>query len=98
MTRVKVTYLAMDEEQIPLVTADSFANLKLALDEYFGVDKNQAECLGWFPYECKYSSYYEGYYEYKWENGMEIITDQVKVYCLEFYPNTIYEVNDNPTQ
>ncbi len=42
--------------------------------------------------ESKYGDAYEGYYEYEFLFGGEIIKDKVKVYCLDYYPHTKYEV------
>ena len=102
MTRVKVTYVAMDNDgNRPIVTADSYDNLKKGLDEYYAIDNeyNEAECLGFTIYNTKYPDQYEGYYQYKWYmtvNGeKEEYIDKIKVYCIDFYPHTIYEVDDN---
>ena len=67
MTSIKVTYLALDyEDKFPITSADSFDNLKLALDNYCGADeRNSGKCLGFTPYETKYGSDYEGFYEYE---------------------------------
>lgn len=99
-TRVKVTYVAIDYEKDgykPLTTASTFEDLRLALDEYYAVGRGEAECLGFFPYNSKYPDDYEGYYEYRWRmptrDGVEEYTDTVKVYCLEYYPHTVYEIN-----
>ncbi len=92
-TRIKVTYLAIDSDNNPLTTAGSFNDLRLSLDDYFGVGgKDQtAKCLGFKPYESKYGDTYEGYYEYQFDfNGIQ--TEKVKVYCLDFFPLTKYEI------
>ena len=96
-TRVKVTYIAMDNDgNKPIMSADSFENLKAGLDDYYGCDGRGGECLGFTPYISKYSDEYEGYYQYKvsmiqYEKPIEYI-DTVKVYCINFHPHTIYEV------
>ena len=88
MTRIKVTYVAMDADHPkPILTAESMKDLKKGLDEYF-----RGECLGFFPYESKYPDDYEGYYKYKWtmtkNDGIEEYVDEIKVYCIEFFPYT----------
>ena len=96
-TRVKVTYVAMDTDgNKPIMSADSFDNLKLGLDDYYGCDGRGGECLGFTPYISKYPDEYEGHYQYKvnmiqYEKPIEYI-DTVKVYCIDFHPHTIYEV------
>ena len=96
-TRVKVTYIAMDNDgNKPIMSADSFENLKAGLDDYYGCDGRGGECLGFTPYISKYPDEYEGYYQYKvsmiqYEKPTEYI-DTVKVYCINFHPHTIYEV------
>lgn len=93
-TRIKVTYVAVDEEKIILLTASTFDDLKLGLDDYYGVDTTDrtAKCLGFTPYQTKYPDYYEGYYEYEFMFGNEIHKDRVNVYCVDYYPHTKYEV------
>ncbi len=93
-TRIKVTYLAVDsDENIPLTTASTFGDLRLALDEWYGIGKDEtAKCLGFIPYQTKYPDAYEGYYEYEFLFRDEIMKDKVKVYCLDYYPHTKYEV------
>jgi hypothetical protein len=106
MTRVKVTYVAIDEDgNKPITTADTFDNLRLALDEYYAVGNNQAQCLGFTPYETKYPDEYEGYYQYtykyKYNNTTqsdEQLTDKIRVYCIEFYPHTVYDIDNTPEQ
>ena len=97
VTRIKVTYVAVDADGFkPIASAETFDNLRLALDEYYAVDKGQAKCIGWYPFDSKYPDDYEGYYEYEWKNVVrdEVYTetDTIKVYCVEFYPKTKYEV------
>ena len=92
-TRVKVTYVAMDcDGNKPIMSADTFENLKAGLDEYYGCDGRGGECLGFTPYQTKYPDDYEGHFEYKVTMDNKTYTDQVKVYCIEYYPNTTYEV------
>ena len=94
-TRVRVTYVAMDEYK-PILSASSFEAIKEGLDEYYGVDKGQAECLGFTPYDTKYPDDYEGYYSYSYtikQYDKEITNiDVVKVYCVNYHPHTIYEI------
>ena len=94
-TRVKVTYIAMDKYK-PILSASSFEAIKEGLDEYYGVDKGQAECLGFTPYDTKYPDDYEGYYSYSYtiKRYNEDVTniDVVKVYCVNYHPHTIYEI------
>lgn len=92
MTRVKVTYVAMDSDgHKPIVTASTFKDLRAGLDDHY-----QVECLEWHPHNTKYPDDYEGYYEYAWKNIIQdeitTVIDKVKVYCVEYYPYTIYEV------
>ena len=97
-TRVKVTYVAMDcDGNKPIISADSFDNLKAGLDDYYGCDNNGGECLGFTPYQTKYPDEYEGYYEYKVtmlhpDKEPTIYIDKIKVYCIDFHPYTTYEV------
>lgn len=97
MARIKVTYLACDyEDKFPIISADSFDNLKLALDDYCGADERMtAKCIGFKPYESKYGSDYEGYFEYECckndKDWSETYIDKFAVYCVEFYPQTKYE-------
>ena len=94
-TRVKVSYIAMDEYK-PILSASSFEELREGLDDYYGVDKGQAECLGFTQYDTKYPDDYEGYYSYSYtikQYDKEINNiDVVKIYCVDYYPYTIYKV------
>ena len=94
-TRLRVTYVAMDEYK-PILSASSFDAIKEGLDEYYGVDKGQAECLGFTPYNTKYPDDYEGHYSYSYtikRYDKEITNiDVVKVYCVNYHPHTIYEI------
>jgi hypothetical protein len=101
MTSIKVTYLALDyEDKFPIISADSFDNLKLALDDYCGADeRNSGKYIGFTPYDSKYGSDYEGYFEYEccrngndW-NG-ETYKNKFTVWCVEFYPKTKIERNE----
>jgi len=83
----------------PIISASTFKDLKAGLDDYYGCDGRGGECLGFTPYQSKYPDEYEGHYQYKVkmthsdrdEKFTEYI-DTVKVYCIEYYPHTIYEV------
>lgn len=97
MSRVKVTYVAILTDGCkPIISAETFDNLRLALDEYYAVDKGGGRCMGWYPFDSKYPDDYEGHYEYEWKNvvrdKVEVEVDTVKVYCVDFYPETKYEV------
>ena len=95
-TRVKVTYVALNEYGKPITSASTFEDLRKSLDEYYAVDRTDAQCLGFVPYETKYPDDYEGHYTYSWtsiiHNEKTTELDVIKVYCVEYYPNTIYEV------
>ena len=97
MSRVKVTYVAMDLNGYkPIMTASTLDELKGGLDDYYAVGKGEAECWGWNPYEGKFPDDYEGYFTYAWKNvtrdEVTVVKDKVKVYCIEYYPHTTYEV------
>jgi hypothetical protein len=101
-TRVRVTYVAMDTDgDKPIMTAHTFKDLRAGLDDYYGCDGRGGECLGFTPYDSKYPNEYEGHYQYKVtmlnlvsDNPPNEYIDTVKVYCIEFHPHTIYEVNE----
>lgn len=95
MTFVKVTYIAINEDGKPLTSAANFNDMKKALEQYYGVDKGQAEYLGYHPYITKYPDEYEGYFEFKYVEFGKEYQEKVKIYCVEFFPHTIYEVNKN---
>jgi hypothetical protein len=94
MSRIKVTYVAcVYEDKQPIISADSFENLRKALDYYCGADeRNLARCVGFVPHQVKYPSDYEGYYEYECcEDGKgwsKTYIDKFRVYCVEFWPET----------
>ena len=96
-TRIKVTYVAVDAEaKKPIASAETFDDLRLALDEYYAVDRNEGKCISWNPLDSKYPNDYEGYYKYTWKNVVRGVTyleiDHISVYCINFYPETKYEV------
>ena len=92
-TRVKVTYVAVSDGA-PIVSAGTFDDLRKALDKYYAVGKTDAQCLGFVPYNTKYPDEYEGHYTYSYPSHDEKSTDLdvVKVYCINYYPHTVYEV------
>lgn len=93
MTYVKVTYVALNQDGKPITTADNIENILKAVDNYFGVEKGQAECLGFYPFETKYPDEYEGYIEYKYEHNEEQYLEKIRIYCIEYFPHTVYEKN-----
>ena len=92
--KIKATYLACDyEDGFPIITADSFENIRKALDEYCGADhRDLAKFISYKPYETKYPSEYEGDMEYLCcESGSDwskTFNCKFKIYCIEFYPLT----------
>jgi hypothetical protein len=94
-TYIRVTYIAMSPYGIPIMTAHTQEDLKAGLDKYYGVgEDSKIKCVGWIPYDSKYPDDYEGYYKYECDEGNgNIETDIVKVYGVEFYPTTRYEVD-----
>ena len=91
-TRVKVTYLALDEEKMPIVSADTFDNLKRGVDDYFGIGQDpKARYLGYTPYSSKYPDPYEGYWEYEVTYRDQPEREKVHILCIDFYPHTVYE-------
>jgi hypothetical protein len=34
----------------PIMTASTFEDLRVGLDDYYGVHKGEAECWGFYPY------------------------------------------------
>lgn len=93
MTRIKVTYVAQVYDK-PIVTAQRWDHLVAGLDEYYGIGNDpKVKKLDWHPYNSKYPDDYEGYFEYQvddFNGGTEI--EKVKVYCVDHYPTTRYEV------
>jgi hypothetical protein len=87
---IKVTYVACDyEDKFPIITADSFENIRKACDEYCGADeRDQAKYLGFKPYESKHGCDYEGYFEYECKLNDKTYIDKFEIYCIEFYPQT----------
>jgi hypothetical protein len=94
-TRVKVTYVALNEYGKPIISASTFEDLRKGLDDYYAVDRTEAKCLGFTPYYSKYPDEYEGYYSYSYANIRDektTETDTIKVYCIDYWPHTIYEI------
>lgn len=97
MTYIKATWIACDyEEGFPIISADSFDNLKLALDDYCGADnRNSGKCIGFTPYVTNFPCDYGGYYEYECckdgTNWDETYIHKFRIYCVEFYSQTKYE-------
>ena len=52
--------------------------------------------MGWYPFDSKYPDDYEGHYEYEWKNVVRdevyLQVDIIRVYCIDFFPETKYEV------
>lgn len=93
MTKIKVTYIAIDKESnTPILSAGSFEELRDGLDEYYGVVKGEAECFGFHPYQTKYPDDYVGFYTYKRNKRYEKDDgfDMIKVWCVNYYPHTEY--------
>jgi hypothetical protein len=98
-TYIKVTYVAMDSDGTrPIMTADCFENLQAGLDDYYGCGGRGGECLGFTPHHSKYPDEYEGSFKYKtamWHSDRDleptVYIDEVKVYCIDFWPHTKYE-------
>lgn len=98
-TYVRVTYVAMVPDGCkPIVTAHTFEDLKAGVNEYYGIAPNNpdAEFIGFEPYITKYPDEYEGDLVYSVDKTFaeEPCIERVKVYCTEFHPHTIYEVNE----
>jgi hypothetical protein len=94
-SHVKVTYVALNEDGKPIMTASEFDDLRKGLDDHYGVGRLDAQCLGFTPYYTKYPDEYEGHYSYSysWIVKDEKVTeiDVIKVYCIDYWPHTIYE-------
>jgi hypothetical protein len=98
-TRVKVTYVAMDEYK-PIITASTFEELRAGLDDYFGVGwpGSDSLCMGFIPYETKYPDTYEGHYTYSYTTKdtrtglIKTELEVIKVYCVDYHPHTVYEI------
>lgn len=92
---VKVIYVALNEYGKPIMSANTSDDLRKGLDDYYAVDRTTAKCLGFTPYYSKYPDEYEGHYSYSYTTvikGEEITEiDVIKVYCIDYWPHTIYE-------
>jgi len=92
-TYIKVTYVALSQWGKPIATAHTEEDLKAGIDEYYGIGTdNKAKYIEWVPFNSKYPDEFEGHYVYEvddFNGGLEF--EQVKVYCVDFYPHTKYE-------
>ncbi len=93
-TYIRVMYIAISQYGKPIASAHTLSDLKAGLDKYYeiGTDPN-AKYLDWTPYVSKYPDDFEGSYRYEvddFNGGLELET--VNVYCIDFYPETRYEV------
>jgi hypothetical protein len=99
-TYIRVTYVAISQYGKPIASAHTQKDLKAGLDEYYGIGKDsKAKYLDWTPYVSKYPDDFEGTYRYEvddFNGGLEL--EEVKVYCVDFYPETKYEVEDKQEQ
>lgn len=95
MTRVQVTYVAIDEYKKPIATASKFEELEKGLDAYFGVHMDSGKNLGFKRYDTKYPDDFEGYFTYETKDRENDYVETVNVYCVDYYPHTIYEDNDS---
>jgi len=95
ITYIRVTYVALSHYGKPIATAHTEKDLKDGIDEYYGIGTdNKAKYIEWVPYNCKYPDELEGHHVYEvddFNGGLEF--ERVKVYCVEFYPHTKYEVD-----
>lgn len=99
MSTIKTVYVAVPEfTDRPVVTADSFKNLQLALDDYCGINNQDpsksidpyAKRLGFEPANLKYPDEFEGTltYEVRVNPGGETVIlekEEYRVYCLDFW-------------
>jgi hypothetical protein len=94
---IRVAYVALSHYGKPIASAHTQKDLKVGLDEYYGIGKDsKAKYLDWTPYISKYPDDFEGTYRYEvddFNGGLEL--EEVKVYCIDFYPETKYEVKDD---
>lgn len=97
-TRVKMTYIAIVEGR-PIMSASTFDDLRKGLDDYYGVHTKDAQCLGFIPYYSKHPDEYEGHYSYSYltftKDTDHTEIDVVKVYCIDYFPHTIYEYGES---
>ena len=96
-TRVKVTWIAINQFNKPVLSASEFEDLQKGLDDYVGADeRGLAISKGFHPWVTKYPDDYEGYFEYELMEGNYIKEEdnieKFYIYCIEFFPHTIYEV------
>ena len=92
-TYIRVTYVALTQWGKPIVTAHTEEDLKAGIDEYYGIGTdNKAKYIEWTSNNSKYPDELEGHHIYEvddFNGGLEF--EQVKVYCVDFYPHTRYE-------
>jgi hypothetical protein len=96
-TYIRVIFVAMSPYGKPIATAHNEKDLKAGLDEYYGIGTDsKAKYIEWVDNNSKYPDELEGHHIYEVDDhngGTEI--EEVKVYCVEFYPYTKYEVKDD---
>jgi hypothetical protein len=94
-TYIRVTYVALSHYGKPIATAHTEKDLKDGIDEYYGIGTdNKAKYIEWVDNNSKYPDELEGHHIYEvddFNGGLEF--EHVKVYCVEFYPYTKYEVD-----
>jgi hypothetical protein len=82
-------YVAHDREAgYPTLAVADLKYMQRALDEYCGVDLDEAKLIKFHPYLSSYASDYVGYYEYsckRYDDWNETFTTIFHVYCIEFY-------------
>ena len=86
MINNKIVYVALDcDGDRPIVAAENFTSLKAGLDEYYGTERSDAECLGYFPDDSEFPDEYQGHFQYRstYPTGPEV--DRIKVYCLDIF-------------
>jgi hypothetical protein len=94
-TYIRVTYVALSHYGKPIATAHTEKDLKDGIDEYYGIGTDpKAKYIEWVNNNSKYPDELEGHHIYEVDDmngGLEF--EHVKVYCVEFYPYTKYEVD-----
>jgi hypothetical protein len=95
-TYIRVTYVALSHYGKPIATAHTEKDLKDGIDEYYGIGtNNKVKYIEWVGNNSKYPDELEGHHVYEVDDidawGWEL--EHVKVYCVEFYPYTKYEVD-----
>jgi hypothetical protein len=90
MTYNRVTYVAIADDK-PLISTHEFEDLRKSLDQCYGVGNGDSKCLGFYPHITKYPDELEGHFKYEYSFNDKKEIDEVKIYCVEFYPHTTYE-------